>query len=112
MLREVSAAEGVYVWRYGDDGELVTLVGEQNRLLPELRATLEAGADDLLDRWRDEPEPIRRCLLWLLSVLPDHRTRHGALIDELLPDRHRAARDFEVSRAPAETWVQSDEGLL
>ncbi len=78
MLRELAAGEG------GD---------------PQLRPTLVAGAEPLLDAWRDEPEAVRRALLWLLSVLPQLHERHAALIAETLPERHRRAWELEVAGA-------------
>ena len=91
MLREIAAADGVYVWRFDASGEIVDDAREGRRRFRELRAILDEGAPPLLDGWRPEPEPIRRALLWLLSVLPDLRARHEALVAELLPPRHRAA---------------------
>ena len=101
MLREIAAAEGVYVWRSGaDEDEPVTLEAEQDRLLPVLRAAVADGADELLTGWRAEPEPVRRALLWLLTALPDHRARHQDLVDAVLPAEHRAAWATATGEGP------------
>jgi hypothetical protein len=91
MLREIGAAAGVSVWRFDASGEIVDDVAAGRRRFAELRAILVAGAPPLLEGWRTEPEPIRRALLWLLSVLPTLHARHEALIAQMLPPRHRAA---------------------
>ncbi len=40
---------------------------------------------------------MRRALLWPLSVLPDMRADHDALITETLPGQHRRAWDLELA---------------
>jgi hypothetical protein len=97
MLREVGAAAGVYVWRYGADDELVSNEEEQQRLYPELRNMLAAGAAPMLERWRSEPPDVQRALLWLLSALPDLRADHEDLIEENLPERHRRGWELEIA---------------
>jgi len=99
MLREAGAAEGVYVWRHDADGRIIADAEEGRRLLTALRELLDAGAEPLLRRWRTEPAPVQRELLWLLSVLPALRARYEPLVAELLPSRHRAAWDLETARA-------------
>lgn len=99
MLRAIGAAEGIYVWHPGEEGALVTDEDEQTRLYPALRAALSAGAARRLDEWRSELQPVRRALLWLLSVLPDMHARHDALIAETLPEQHRRGWDLEVARS-------------
>jgi hypothetical protein len=69
MLREIAAAEGVHVWRHGEDGELVTDDGEQRRLYPALRSALEAGAAPLLEGLADEPDDVHQALVELRAVL-------------------------------------------
>ena len=91
MLREIAAAEGVYVWRYGADRELISDEDAQQRLYSELRSMLAAGAARMLDGWRSEPPAVQRALLWLLSVLPDLRAGHQNLVERPCPssiDRH------------------------
>ncbi|MEY2512759.1 MAG: hypothetical protein QOJ89_117 [bacterium] len=107
MLREIAAADGVHVWRYGSKDELVTLVDDQRRLYPLLRAALRDGAARLLDGWRDEEPAIRRALLWLLSALPELHERYAALVADVLPARHRHAWELEVSGS-AESESESD----
>jgi hypothetical protein len=97
MLREVGAAEGVYVWRYGPDGELVSDEDEQQRLYPELRGILAAGAAPILSGWRREPPDVQRALLWMLSVNAELRADYEDLVDELLPEEHRQAWELEIS---------------
>jgi hypothetical protein len=107
LLREVGAAEGVYVWRYDENEELVTDDDEQKRLDPTLRSTLNTGAAGLLGGWRDEPDDVRRALLWLLSVLPELRAQHDVLITETLPARHQRAWDIALA-GPAESQEDAD----
>jgi hypothetical protein len=97
MLREIAAADGVHVWRYGSNDELVTLVDEQRRIYPLLRGGLCDGAMGLLDEWRGEEPPIKRSLLWLLSALPELRERYAALVADVLPAKHRHAWDVEIA---------------
>ena len=121
LLREIGNADGVYVWRYGPDDQIVTDAGEQERLHPLLRSELEGGAAELFAQWRGEPEPVRRALLWLSSVLPDLQARHEAEIAELLPERHRRAWTLVVTESAEsqedadavfelEGWVYADAG--
>ena len=107
LLREIGAADGVYVWRYGAGNELLTLVDEQERLYPVLRAELEAGAEELLGQWDDAPEDVRRALLWLLSVLPEVRARHEELVATMLPERHRRAWTLVITES-AESQEDAD----
>ena len=65
------------------------------------------GAERLLSEWPAEPEPVRRALLWLLSVMPELRERHGALVTETLPERFRRAWEIELA-GPVDTWEDSD----
>jgi hypothetical protein len=88
MLREVGAAGGVHVWRYGADHELVTNEDEQRRIYAELRDMLATGAAPLLEGWRSEPPDVQRAMLWLLAVLPDLRSDHEDFIVENLPEQH------------------------
>ncbi len=64
-------------------GEIVGNPEERKRLYPVLRRTLDGGAAQLLDEWREAPEPVRRALLWLLTVLPELRATHEALVAEV-----------------------------
>ncbi len=97
MLREVGAAEGVSVCGHDENEELVSDGDVRQRLYPALRSVLSTGAARLLDRWPSEPAAVRRALLWLLSVLPDMRAHHDALITETLPGQHRRAWDLELA---------------
>ena len=97
MLREIAAADGVHVWRYGSNDELVTLVDEARQLYPLLRSALCEGSAGLLDEWRDEEPAIRRSLLWLLSALPELHERYAAIVAEVLPAKHRHAWDIELA---------------
>ncbi len=107
MLREIAAADGVHVWRFGANDELVTLVDEQRHMYTLLRTALSDGAMRLLDEWRDEEPAIRRALLWLLSAMPELRERHAALVAEVLPAKHRRAWELETSRS-AESQEDAD----
>ena len=107
LLREIGAADGVFVWRYGPGDELVSDEVEQERLYPALRSELEGGAAALLERWREEPAPVRRALLWLVSVLPELQARREALIAETLPERHRRAWDLVITES-AESQEDAD----
>lgn len=120
MLREVGAAEGVYVWRYGADDELVSNEDEQRRLYPELRSMLAAGVAPILSAWRNQPPDVQRALIWLLSVDGDLRARHQDLVDEVLPEEHRQAWELEIAGAVSsqeeadtvfalEDWVHSGD---
>lgn len=97
MLREIGAACGAHVWRYGAHGDPVSDEDEQRRLHPELRNRLVAGAASMLDSWRSEPPDVRRALLWLLSVHTDLRAEHQDLVDEVLPAVHRRAWELELA---------------
>lgn len=99
MLREVGAAEGVYVGRYGADDELVSDEDEQQRLYPELRSMLAAGLAPILSGWRNEPPDVQRALIWLLSVGGELRGQHQDLVDEVLPEEHRQAWELEIADA-------------
>lgn len=107
MLREIAAADGVHVWRYDANDELVTLVDEQRRMYALLRPALRDGAAELLDGWRDEEPAVRRALLWLLSALPELHERYAALVADVLPARHRRAWELEISRS-AESQEDAD----
>ena len=107
MLREAVATEDIRVWRYDDDGAIVSDPGEQRRLYAALPAMVDRGAEPLLHRWWEEPAPVQRELLWLLSVLPALRARYEPLVAELLPSRHRAAWELETARA-AESQEDAD----
>ena len=107
MLREIAAADGVHVWRFGANDELVTLVDEQRHMYTLLRTALSDGAARLLDEWRDEEPAISRALLWLLSAMPELRERHAALVAEVLPAKHRHAWELETSRS-AESQEDAD----
>jgi len=107
MLREAAATADIRVWRYDDDGRIVSDSDEQRRLYAALHAMVDRGAEPLLHRWREEPAPVQRELLWLLSVLPALRARHESLVAELLPPRHRAAWELETARA-AESQDDAD----
>ena len=107
MLREVAAADGVHVWRYGANDELVTLVDDQRRMYTLLRGALRDGAAGLLDGWRDEEPAIRRALLWLLSAMHELRERYAALVEDVLPASHRHAWELETSRS-AESQKDAD----
>jgi hypothetical protein len=100
MLREIAAAEGLVVWRYDDGGEIVHDRRRQHDLFADLRTALTAAARQLCARWRTEPEPVRRALVWLLSVVPEVRHSYRPLIDETLPAGHRRAWDAEIAGYP------------
>ena len=62
-------------------------------------AALAAELPALFDGWREEPEPVRRGLLWVLGACPGLRRRHADLVDALLPEEHRAAWEVVTSGA-------------
>jgi len=99
LLREIGAAEGVVVWRYGPSDEIVTDEDEQERLYGVLRSELDGGAAELLEQWREEPETVQRSLLWLLTVLHDVRPQHEAFVAKLLPEDHRRAWDLVIEES-------------
>ncbi len=100
MLQEIARAEGVYVGRYDDNDEIVSDEDAQKRLYPVLRSTLHAGAEQLLRRWRSEPETVQRALLWLLSALPELRIEHEELVRELLPAPLEGAWAIAIAGGP------------
>jgi hypothetical protein len=117
LLREIAAADVVDVWRYDDDGVVVHDRERRHRLFAELRTALALGTSQIAARWRTEPEPFRRALVWLLSVVPEMRERYQPLVDDTLPAGHREAWEAELLGGPAsddefdalvalEEWVQ------
>jgi hypothetical protein len=106
MLQAIGSPAEVCVWRYGADGGLVSDEAEQARLLELLRATMSAGAERLLDGWRDEPDDVRRLLLWLLSSFRDLQPAYADLVAETLPAEHRDA--WELAIHGAETQEEAD----
>ena len=90
MLREIGAAPDVFVCR--DEVE-------RQRLHRELRSGLAAGSAPLVAGWREEPPDVQRALLWLVTVLPEVRAEHPALVDELLPAPHRRGWDLLLADA-------------
>jgi hypothetical protein len=97
MLREIAAADGLEVWRYDADGEIVRSRRRERLLFADLRTVLTAATGELAARWRTETDPVRRALVWLLSTVPEVRERYHELIDETLPAHHRRAWDIELA---------------
>jgi hypothetical protein len=100
MLREIAAAEGVVVWRPGQDGGIAHDRQRGHELFGQLRGALESGTRHLCSRWRSEPIEVRRALMWLLSTVPEVRVHYHALVDETLPAEHRPAWETEVAGYP------------
>jgi hypothetical protein len=97
FLREVAEAEGVVVWSYDSEGDIVHDEELQAALTDELRGTVHRSAGHLLSSWRTAPVDVRRALILLLTSLPDLRTRFVELVDQDLPADLRAAWDVEAS---------------
>ena len=63
FLREVAEAEGVVVWSYDSDGDLVHDEDLQAELTNELRSTVHRSGEHLLSSWRTSPVDVRRALI-------------------------------------------------
>lgn len=99
FLRQVVAAEGVVVWSWNDQHEMVFDVPRQQKLAADLGQDVRDLAHRLVSRWRDEPESVRRTLLWLLSGLPGLEGGDRELIDTELPERFQSVWPL-LSREP------------
>ena len=108
FLREVAEAEGVVVWSYDSDGDMVHDDDLQAELTNELRGTVHRSAEHLLSSWRTAPVDVRRALILLLTSLPDLRTRFVELVDQDLPAGLRAAWDVEASGQRGELTADID----
>jgi hypothetical protein len=97
FLREVAEAEGVVVWSYGSDRDIVHDDKLQADLTQQLRGTVHRSAEHLLSSWRTAPVDVRRALILLLTSLPDLRSGYMELVDRDLPDDLRAAWEVEAS---------------
>ncbi len=97
FLREVAEAEGVVVWSYDSDGGIVHDDVRQAELTAQLEETVRHAADHLLSTWRAAPPDVRRALIFLLTSLPDLRSRWAELVDHDLPAELRAAWELEAS---------------
>jgi hypothetical protein len=106
---------GIAAWQqHPDRGQSLLMLRDIARAEEaddELRALTADGIEPLLARWRDEPEAVRRTLLWLLTALPDLRARHGDLVAELLPPEHRRAWELELG-GPSEDWSWDDSDAV
>ena len=66
-----------------------------------LHAATVAASEPLIAHWRDEPDPIRRVLLLLLSAMPDDLlVGHVVLSDEELDADHQEAFAIVTSGGP------------
>jgi hypothetical protein len=70
-------------------------------------AVLEVALPPLFERWIDEPEVVKRVLLWTLSASPALRAEHPALVEAVLLDEHREAWSLAIT-AGWETDEQFD----
>lgn len=69
-------------------------------------AALAEVLPPLFERWRAEPEGVRRALLWVLVHGPEElRRRHAELVDATLPDEHRQVWDTLAGGG----WWETDE---
>jgi hypothetical protein len=87
LLREIARAEGVTNGTHDD--------------FAALREAIAGGTRHLTARWRTEPPPVRRALLWLLSAVPEVRVDHHDLVVATLPENHRRAWDSVLAGDPA-----------
>jgi hypothetical protein len=105
FIREVARAEGVVVWRYGPNGEIVHDEEAQRRLTAELHTAVDRIIEQLLGSWTDAPTDVRRGLVYLLTARPDLRDKYGELLDSELPVQLRDAWE-EAASSP---FIMSDE---
>ncbi|HWI73915.1 MAG TPA: hypothetical protein VNT55_18280, partial [Baekduia sp.] len=96
---------GLAAWRdHPSRIEAIRLLREiaiGTRVPASLHATTIAASEPLIAHWHDEPEPIRRVLLLLLSAMPDDLlVRHVALSDDELDADHHEAFAIITSGGP------------
>ena len=107
FLQAIAEGEGVVVWRYDADGDIVYDEQSQTRLGRELAAHIDLVATSLLGSWKTAPPDVRRALLWLLSALPQVQDRYSDLIQVELPKQFERAWSF-ISIG-AESQEEQDE---
>lgn len=119
FLREVAAAPGVVVWRYGRDNEIVHDDEAQKTLGARLVAHIDRISRPVLDSWASDPPDVRRALVHLLTSLPNQRKHYARRLEGELPARFRNAWLDSFSERPSlemndeideyEHWVHSGE---
>jgi hypothetical protein len=94
------------VWSWRDE-EIVHDDQRQRSLTAELDLLMERSAVSLLERWKDEPPPVRRALVWLLGAMPELHERFADLVEAELPNELAGAWRA-AARGPA-SQEESDE---